>query len=57
MLFVLLSRNLEKKFYCHCEILSFFEIVNFWPNLTFFPHEIYLAWIIFGQGNCMCFKT
>lgn len=46
MLFVFLTRNLEKQLHCQCEILSFFEIVNFWPRLTFFSHEIYLAWIL-----------
>lgn len=42
----LLARNLEKQLCCQCEIVSFSEVVNFWPSLTFFSHEIYLAWIL-----------
>lgn len=43
-LFALLARNLEKQLCCQCEIVTSFKVVNYWPSLTFFSHEIYLAW-------------
>lgn len=34
----------KNRFFCQCEIVISFEVVNFWPSVTFFSHEIYLAW-------------
>lgn len=58
MLFVLLARNVENPLDCQCEILSFFEMVSFWLDLTFFAKEIYLGWILptlLGVGKLQVF--